>query len=328
MAVQGGLLASVLAAREEQDFQEGSQRKHNILPVLAFLTTKLIVYTVLGFILGAFGGAIGLSDSAKVVMQLVAGIYMIAIAFNLLNVHPIFRYAVIQPPRFLTRLVRNTSKSKELFAPAFLGAMTIFIPCGTTVAMEAFAISSGNAFLGAAIMAVFILGTSPLFFGLGFLTTALGDTFRTRFFKVAGVLVFYLGITSVNAALIVAGSPVTLKTLADASPIQIDLSGGENSESVNSDVKTTNGVQTANINVYPGGYEPNLVRVKAGIPVQLNLTTVGGYGCTSTFVVPQLGIRKSLPRNGTDTVSFTPQKPGKITWTCSMGMYYGTIEVI
>ncbi|MBI2600072.1 sulfite exporter TauE/SafE family protein [Candidatus Daviesbacteria bacterium] len=327
MAVQGGLLASILAAREEQDFQEGSQRKHNVLPILAFLTTKFIAYTVLGFVLGAFGGAIGLSDNARVVMQLIAGIYMLAIALNLLNIHPIFRYAVIQPPRFLTRLVRNTSKSKDLFAPAFLGAMTIFIPCGTTLAMEAFAISSGNALLGAAIMAVFILGTSPLFFGLGFLTTTLGDTFRTRFFKVAGVLVFYLGITSVNAALIVAGSPITLKTLADASPIQIDFSG-QSVEEVDSNVSLVDGVQTATINVYPAGYSPNRITVKAGIPVKLNLATVGGYGCTSAFVIPQLGISKRLSRDAVDTVEFTPSKQGKITWTCSMGMYYGMIEVI
>lgn len=328
MAVQGGLLASVLAAREEQDFQEGSQRKHNILPILAFLTTKLIVYTVLGFVLGAFGGAVALSDTARIVMQLVAGVYMIFVALNLLNVHPIFRYAIIQPPKFLTRMVRNTSKSKDLFAPSFLGAMTIFIPCGTTLAMEAFAISSGSALLGALIMAVFILGTSPLFFGLGFLTTALGDTFRTRFFKLAGVLVFYLGITSANGALMLAGSPINLKTLADVSPIQIDLSGQGFEEEADSNVSLINGVQTATINVYPAGYDPNRIRVQAGIPVKLNLATVGGYGCTSAFVIPQLGISKRLSKDAVDTVEFTPSQPGKITWTCSMGMYYGMIEVI
>src|SRR3990167_11060751 len=140
LAVQGGLLASVIAAKEEEEIRRGINNRNVIFPTLAFLFTKLAVYTILGFILGAFGGALNISHNVQLIMQFLAGLYMILIALDLLNVHPIFRYIVIQPPKFLTRLVRNQSKSKDLFAPALLGAMTVFIPCGTTLAMEALAI--------------------------------------------------------------------------------------------------------------------------------------------------------------------------------------------
>ena len=80
LAVQGGLLASTIAAREEEDLGEGSHRKHNLVPVAAFLTTKFLAYIILGFILGAFGSALALSDTARIVMQFLAGVYMIAIA--------------------------------------------------------------------------------------------------------------------------------------------------------------------------------------------------------------------------------------------------------
>lgn len=325
LAVQGGLLASTIAAREEEDLEEGSKRKHNILPVLAFLSTKLIAYTFLGFVLGAFGSALALSDTIRISMQIVAGLYMIAVALNLLNVHPIFRYAIIQPPRFLTKMVRNTAKSKDLFAPALLGFLTIFIPCGTTLAMEALAISSGSATLGALIMGIFVLGTTPLFFGLGFLTTTLGDTFKDKFFKLAGFLVLYLGITSLNGGLILMGSPMNINSLLNLVPIEISLSG-EEVEAYNG-TRLINGVQEADIRVYSSGYDPNYLQVRAGIPVKLNLSTTGSYGCTSIFVIPQLGISKNLSRGGT-TVEFTPKKVGKIMWTCSMGMYFGTIEVV
>src|SRR3989338_9435016 len=189
LAVQGGLLASVITSREEEEIKKGVNRKKPLYPTLAFLLAKLIAYTVLGFFLGAFGGAIGINQSVQIIMQFIAGMYMIAVALNLLQIHPIFRYVIIQPPRFLTRLVRNQSKSRELFAPAFLGAMTIFIPCGTTVAIEALAISSANPFVGAAIMAVFILGTTPVFFGVGWLTSVLGDAYRTKFLRIAAVAV-------------------------------------------------------------------------------------------------------------------------------------------
>ena len=319
LAVQGGLLASAIAAREEGDLGEGKSGKHNLLPVLAFLSTKLVAYTALGFLLGLFGQTLAISDSVRIIMQILAGIYMLAVAADLLNLHPIFRYAILQPPRFLTRMVRNQSKSKDLFAPALLGFMTIFIPCGTTLAIEALAISSGNPVLGASMMAAFTLGTFPLFFGVGFLTTTLGDAFKRNFFKIAAVLLIYLGITTVNAGLTLAGYSI---------PVTIDLSGGQNTGPTTAQARVVAGTQEFDVAVNPRGYSPNLIQVRAGMPVKLNLKTNGNYACTSIFKIPQLGITKMLPATGTESVDFIAQNPGKITWTCSMGMYTGTIEVI
>lgn len=315
LAVQGGLLASTLAAREEEDLEAHQKRRHTIFATLAFLVTKLTTYTILGFILGSFGGALNISSNVQTTMQLVAGLYMIAIALDLLNVHPIFRYAVIQPPKFLTRLVRNQSKSKDLFAPAFLGAMTIFIPCGTTLAMETLAISSGNALTGALIMFTFVVGTTPLFFGVGFLTTILGDNFQGRFLKLAAILVLYLGIISTNGALAAAGLPY----------IQIDLSGSSSQISSIPNVPITQNVE---IDISSSGYSPNYIRVKNNTQVNLRLKSKAAFSCASAFRIPSLGISKNLAPNDTQLISFTPTKVGKIPFTCSMGMYRGIIEVI
>jgi len=170
-AVQGGLLASAVTARKELDQKD----KNDFIPTLSFLTAKLICYALLGATLGLFGAALSISDNVRTIMQVTAGIYMIIVALNLLNAHPIFRYFILQPPRFLTKMVRNQSKSADIFAPGILGAMTIFIPCGTTLAMEALAISSGSALQGALILTSFVLGTSPIFFGLGYITAKLSD---------------------------------------------------------------------------------------------------------------------------------------------------------
>ncbi len=330
LAVQGGLLGSIIAAREEEDLEKGSSKKHTIFPTLAFLASKLAAYTILGFVLGAFGGVLNISPNVQIMMQFVAGLYMIAVALNLLNVHPIFRYVVIQPPRFLTRMVRNQSKSKDLFAPAFLGAMTIFIPCGTTLAMEALAISSANALVGAAVMFFFVLGTMPLFFGLGWMTTILGDNFRGKFLKLAAIAVIYLGLKSVNGALVAGGSPITWEGILANSPIQISFNIPEQSAGprVGSTQREENGIQIADISVAPNGYSPNYVQVKSGQPVSLNLTSTGVLGCTSVFRIPQLGIIQNVPLSGTAKIAFTPTNPGKLTFTCSMGMYRGVIEVI
>lgn len=321
LAVQGGLLASVIAAREE-DAPKNTKR-HALYVTSVFLVAKLLAYILLGFVLGAFGGALNIGGRVQTFMQLLAGIYMIAVALNLLNIHPMFRYVIIQPPRFLTRLVRNQSKSKDIFAPALLGAMTIFIPCGTTVAMETLAISSANAFIGASIMAAFILGTIPLFFGIGFLTSLLGEAFRSKFLKLAAVAVMYLGITSVNGALVAFDSPVTLQSVTENFPVNPNT---DNATTESTDTIPT--TQDAEIFITSSGYSPSTIRVKKGLPVTIKLTSKDAYSCASAFRIPSLGIARNLNANESQTITFTPEQSGKIPFSCTMGMYRGVIEVI
>jgi len=200
--------------------------------------------------------------------------------------------------------------------------MTIFIPCGTTLAMEALAISSANPFLGAAIMGAFVLGTTPLFFGVGWLTSVLGDNFRTKFLKIAAVAVIYLGVTSMRGALVAGGSPLTLQSITESFQIRLQP---KNEEKLYNEVPTS---QTAEIIVAANGYSPNYIRVKKGSPVALKLTSKDAYSCASAFRIPSLGISKNLQANETQTITFTPETAGNIAFSCSMGMYQGVIEVL
>ena len=324
LAVQGGLLASVIAEREEEGSMGRGTAKHALYATASFLVSKYIAYIILGFILGAFGGALNIGGRVQTLMQLAAGAYMIAVALNLLNIHPIFRYVIIQPPRFLTRLVRNQSKSKDLFAPALLGAMTIFIPCGTTIAIEALVISSANAFAGASIMAVFILGTMPLFFGIGFITSILGEAFKTKFLKLAAIAVIYLGVNSINGSLVALNSPLTLQSIAETFP-SLSLGASNNIQDQSFEMATT---QNAQIEVTSYGYTPNYIRVKKDQEVKLTLKSKDAYSCASAFRIPSLGISRNLSVNDTQVITFTPTKAGKIKFNCSMGMYRGVIEVV
>src|SRR3970040_182082 len=103
LAVQGGLLVSSIAQQEED-------KLNHIVSIMSFLVTRLIAYTLLGILLGLLGSVAQLSLSTRIFLQFAVGIFMVGTALNLLQVHPIFRYFVIQPPKFLTRIVRNQSK--------------------------------------------------------------------------------------------------------------------------------------------------------------------------------------------------------------------------
>lgn len=330
MAVQGGLLASVVAARGED-----RSRLSALWVTASFLLAKLAAYTIVGFLLGAIGASLSLPVFVILSIQLLAGLYMVGIALNLLNVHPIFRRLIIQPPAFLRRAVRNQSKSDNIFAPAFLGFMTVFVPCGTTLSMEALAISTTSGISGAGVMAAFTLGTFPLFLGLGVLAGSTAAFSRKLAIVPVSILV-YLGLSSVNGALVLAGSPVTFGTIGyvarDLVAIAIDPAGAEFGGKVRAArvkrVEVVDGVQVVSIDVYGSRYDPSYLEVKSGIPVRLDLTSRGNLGCTSVFVIPKLGISRSLQSSGTTSIAFTPAGPGDLLFTCSMGMYTGTIKVL
>ncbi|HZE87202.1 MAG TPA: sulfite exporter TauE/SafE family protein [Methylomirabilota bacterium] len=326
MAVQGGLLAATIAQREEERLKEKTKQSGNALPIIAFLIAKLVAYTILGFLLGLFGSAFQLSFTAKTIMQVAVAIFMIGTALNILNVHPIFRYFVIQPPRFLTRIIRKESKSKSVFAPALLGAFTVFIPCGTTQAMMAFSIASANPLYGAAILFAFVLGTSPVFFLLGYFATKLGDAMQQKFMKVAAFAIILLAVFNINNAIALTGSNFTLEEIGTGLFCLVSYC---DTNAIGTAKAVGQATDQANIMIESTGYNPDNLTVKAGSTVTLHLKNNGGAGCTQAFTIPSLGVQKVVPLGSSDTITFTaPNKTGQIAFMCSMGMYRGTINVI
>jgi len=325
LAVQGGLLASAIAQREEEHLKDKVVKKANSLPILAFLVAKLIAYTLLGLALGWAGSLFQLSLSAQSILQIAVAIFMLGTAGALLNLHPFFRYFIIQPPKFITRKIRSVSKSGDLFAPGLLGAFTVFIPCGTTQAMMALAIASGAPFYGAAIMFAFVLGTVPLFFVLGYLTTKLGDSMQKKFFKFAALAIFILAVVNFNNGIALTGSKWTFDKIAKAAFCTIAYCADAGvSLSVNSKA-----VSEETIIIENYGYTPREFTVKAGTVVKVNLINRDSYTCAQAFTIPQLGIRKIVAPGTSDSVTFTsPKKPGQIAFMCSMGMYRGTINIV
>jgi sulfite exporter TauE/SafE len=327
LAVQGGLLTATLAQTEREKILDKS-KTNNALPILAFLIAKLAAYTILGLLLGLFGSVFQLSIATRVILQLFVVVFMVGSALNMLQLHPIFRYFAIQPPRFLTQLIRHQSKSKSMFAPAILGAFTIFIPCGTTQAMMALAVGSGNPISAALIMFVFVLGTSPVFYILGYLTTKLGGALQQKFMKVAAIAILLLAGFNLNAALALSGNP-TLTDLGRNIVCTITFCGKETKITGINDQGLQTAVSEATINIGANGYDPNILTVKTNSQVTLHLKNNGGGGCAAAFTIPTFNIQTVVPIGQTQTITFnTPNKTGDIPFTCSMGMYRGIIRVI
>ncbi len=327
LAVQGGLLASSVAQQESDPLKEKSLNG-DVIPVASFLITRLIAYTLLGFLLGALGSVLQLSITTKVILQFFVVVFMVGTALNLLNVHPIFRYFVIQPPKFLTKMVKDQSKSKAIFGPAVLGAMTVLIPCGATQAMMAYALTTGTALAGGITMFVFILGTTPLFFIFGYAAKKLGSSMNVQFNKIAAIAIILVALYNFSGTLALTGNDISVKKVFLRANCIISFCNDQSGSQPESE-KTA--VNEATLYLTASGYNstPEVINVKAGSKVKLNLVNQGGGGCIQAFTIPKMNIQRVIPIGNSDTVEFTaPDTPGPLAFMCSMGMFRGSINVI
>ncbi|MFD7447062.1 heavy metal translocating P-type ATPase [Streptomyces sp. NPDC059909] len=86
------------------------------------------------------------------------------------------------------------------------------------------------------------------------------------------------------------------------------------------------GAQEIGITV-KGGYSPDLIRVRQGVPVRLVFDRQESGDCTSRVLFPDFALAKSLPAFGKATVEFTPDKAGRFGFACGMSMVHGTLLV-
>lgn len=335
LAVQGGLLASSLAHQIEQDYvrqaaQNQTQKKSKVqapvrsssaTPIFLFLVAKLVVYTLLGALLGWLGSYLTLSPMTRAFLMIAIGIFMVGNALRMFDVHPVFRYFSIEPPKFITRYIRRTAKGTDTFTPIFLGALTVFIPCGVTQAMMAAALGTGSLVMGAALMFAFTLGTSPVFFVVAYLTTELGSRLEKFFMRFVAVLVLILGLVTLDGGLNVLGSPLSFQNMTRS---LLPSGGGAAAQAESPQTVAANGELI--LQVENEGYFPQTLKAPAGQAVKLNLVTDQTYSCSRDFVIPALDFYQLLPDTGTVQVDIPAQTKGsKLFFTCSMGMYTGQI---
>ncbi|MCW5894390.1 MAG: efflux RND transporter periplasmic adaptor subunit [Bacteroidetes bacterium] len=75
------------------------------------------------------------------------------------------------------------------------------------------------------------------------------------------------------------------------------------------------------------GYTPDVVKVKAGVPVKLLLQRDERSACSDEFVIETYGIHRTLRPFATTVIEFTPKEAGEIPFTCGMKMLHGKILV-
>ncbi len=305
------------ALRQMQNAPPGSL-SDQIVPLVGFLGGKFTSHVLLGAGLGAFGAAVQPSFQARAVMQLIAGGFLLLLAANLLGV-PGLSWLVPAPPARLRRLVRRSARLDAMFGPVLLGFLTILIPCGVTLSVMFLAIASGSPLWGAAAMAVFVIGTSPLFAAIGFLVRRGAQRLRRLVAIGSGLVVLGTGLVSIDTGFALADVPFSFRN-------ELQQLFGSEPEEVSAAPVGADGVQHLLVNVGSTSYSPSLLTAVADVPTDLTFRTNGNSGCTSVTVIPSLGVQRALPPTGDVTIDLGQPQAGSLRYTCGMGMYTGSIN--
>ena len=312
VAMCGGICLSQCVPKDQQE-KEKAGFVDTVRPSLLYNLGRVLSYTVIGGIVGAIGSVVSFSGRMQGIVQLAAGVFMVIMGLNMLNIFPGLKRLNLRMPKSFARMIYTKRSSNN---PLYIGILNGLMPCGPLQAMQLYALSTGNPVKGAVAMFLFSAGTFPLMFAFGALSSFMNKKFSGKLMTVSAVLVVVLGMFMFSNGVSVSG--LGFPSLPMANQIQADSAGV---------AKVEDGVQIVTTGLSSGRYEP--IVVQKGIPVKWVIQAENGdiNGCNNSIIVPKLGLRKKLAE-GDNVIEFTPEESGVIPYSCWMGMIRSKITVV
>jgi len=323
MALTGGLVLAVSAANAARLAKRNPEARPSTLqrlrPVLVFNAGRVVGFAMLGAALGALGSGITIPTQVLAIMMLTVAVVMGVLGIRLTDVSPrIAGWTVSLPSGWGQRLGldRKAEHGYSDARTAILGALTFFLPCGFTQAAQIYALSTGSPTYSALIMGTFALGTAPGLLTLGGLPELLPGKSRVTALRSLGMLVMLFALVNGAAGLRLAG--IDPMNPFPSRPTQA-------ATTANVTVTTTR--QTVHTQQVTDGYVPVHTVVYAGIPITWIMDSFDPQSCAVNLRVPSAGLAITL-KKGPNTITLPAQKVGRISYSCSMGMYGGHIDVV
>ncbi len=90
--------------------------------------------------------------------------------------------------------------------------------------------------------------------------------------------------------------------------------------------QTAGNQQQINIEV-SGGYSPEHIVLKKGVPAVLNFTRKDASSCLDHVVFSDFGINRALPKDQAESIEIDTSKSGEYQWACGMDMFHGKLTI-
>lgn len=310
LALTGGIVMSFANV-----YKVHEDAKHPFLsramPHLYFHAGRIGGFMILGGLLGMIGSKINYSITFTGYITILIAVVMFYIGLQILNFVPNITKLGFHLPKKLSRKIHDLENNDHHLTPILVGALTFFLPCGFTQSMQLAAVASQSFFSGALVMGAFAIGTMPVLLSIGIGSTYAQDREFKLFKKIIGVVIVFFAVYSLNSGLILANTGFSVTSL---------LPGGESQSAM-----VEEGVQVVKMDV-DWSFKPNQFKIKKRIPVRWEINGVNISGCANEIIIPDLRISKQI-QPGLNIVEFTPEKEGKLRFSCWMGMIGGEFIV-
>jgi len=280
-------------------------------PSVLYNMGRVISYTVVGGIVGTIGSVVSFSGTAKGIVAIASGVFMVIMGLNMLNIFPGLRKVNPRMPKIFARKVHSNSGQH---GPLYVGLLNGLMPCGPLQAMQIYALGTGSMWAGALSMFLFSLGTVPLMFGFGAVSSFLSGKFTHKMMKASAVLVMVLGVIMLSRGMALSGFNTNIALGASSTSSEI--------------AKIKENVQVVTTILKSGSYSP--IIVQKGIPVRWKISATTGElnGCNNKINIPEYNIENKKLEAGDTIIEFTPDKVGNYIYTCWMGMISSNIKVV
>ena len=303
-----------------------SRRVTLFLPGILYNGGRIASYTAAGVLAGGLGRAVTVTGRFQGAVQLAAGVFMAVMGLNMLGIFPALRRFVPRLPRRLTeKLDLQKARAKS---PFLIGLLNGLMPCGPLQAMQIYAISTGSPLAGGTAMFLFALGTTPLMFGIGALSSALtgakGRIFARRVTQTGAMLVAAMGLAMFSNGWTLAGIGSPLALFAGITPSMQRGGTAEGTAAFTPVIE--NGVQIVNSTLSPSRYPA--ITVLEGVPVRWTINAPAGSinGCNNRIIIREYGIEYRF-KTGDNVIEFMPSRTGRFSYSCWMGMIRSSITV-
>lgn len=320
-ALVGGLVLALSAsfqARRKADGLDDGDVAARMRPALVFMAGRIVGYGVFGAVLGALGASLAMPPQLTAVLMIGAAVVMTLVGTRLTGISP--RVATWSPtlPMGLGQRLGLDGSGAGAYSDgraATLGALSFFMPCGFTQAVQIYALSTGSPLFAGALLATFAIGTAPGLLALAGLPVVVPSKARPTLLRLVGVLVIGFAFVNASAGLRLSGISISLPSIAT---VAAALPAG----TIGSD-----GAQTLSTTQQANGYSPSNVSIYAGVPTRWTIQSTSSASCATALVVPSLGISKRL-KPGANEIDLPALPAGTVNYSCAMGMFGGQITVV
>lgn len=312
IAMCGGIPLTQCIPQTVQESGGKQKRKPVLQATLLYNLGRVASYTAIGFGLGLLSGLTGrvglqLSVWPQGLIKIAAGVWMVLMGINMLNLFPALRKWTLRIPRRIGEKRRSNRKKRR--QPFWVGVWNGFMPCGPMQSMWLVALASGNPVSGALSMCLFCLGTVPLMLGFGSAAAALSRKFTHKVMTVGAILIVVMGLSMISQGSAMNGWGISIR---QEKTLTAQMEGS---------------VQVAYSTLEAGAYPS--ITVQAGVPVRWIIEAPQGSinGCNNRILIPELDMEYTF-QQGQNIIEFTVDTPGTIHYSCWMGMIHGIIYAV